>query len=184
MQNRGLAQNRGMVYLALVIIALGVLLLLSELINFNAWAICFPVALILLGAFVLLRPRFAEPGTNSRMTLFGDYDHAGPGELAAEEFFGLIIDATYDLTKFDIPSGETVIRGYSFISDIEIYVPADVGVEVTAASFVTEFKLAGEKEQTYFLSPYTWKSDGYKMMERRVRFEITQFIGDVKVRVF
>lgn len=176
-------QNRGMAYLALVIIAVGVLLLLSELFDFNFWAFCFPTGLILLGLFVLLRPRFLEPGVDSRVVLIGDIEANGPGELASEEFIGLIIDATYDLTKYDIPPGETIIRGFSLIGDVEIFAPADIGVEVTTASFITDFKLAGEEEQTYFFAPHTWKSDGYKAMERRVRFEVTQFIGDVKVRV-
>lgn len=177
-------RNRGMVYLAIMIIAAGVLLLLGNLFDIDFGAYCFPVGLILLGLFVLLRPRAVEPGTRSSTVFIGDFDRAGPGELAAEEYFGLIIDANYDLTKYDIPPGETVIRGFSFIGDVEIFAPADVGVEINGASFVTSFKLSGEEEQTSILAPLNWKSDGYKMAERRVRFDLTQFIGDIKLRWF
>lgn len=177
-------QNRGIVILAVVLILTGAVLLLGNLTDLPIASICFPLGIILLGVVFLFRPRMVGPDTNSHMVLFGDIERAGPGTLAAEETWGFILDATYDLTKYDVPPGETLVRVLTFISDVEIFVPADVGVAVNAASFVTEFKLDGGKEETSFLSPVNWRSDGYKMAERRVRFELTQFIGDVKLRRF
>lgn len=177
-------RNRGMVFIALVIIAVGVLLLLGNLFDLDLGAYCFPVGLILLGLFVLLRPRAVPQGTRSSTVLIGDFDRSGPGELESEEFFGFIIDANYDLTKYNLPPGETVIRGFSFVNDIEIFAPADVGVEINGASFVTTFKQVGEEEETSILAPLNWKSDGYKMAERRIRFDLTQFVGDIKLRWF
>jgi lia operon protein LiaF len=88
------------------------------------------------------------------------------------------------LTKYDVPAGETLIRGVAFVSDVEIFVPADVGLAIDLSSFVSTLKLQGQEEETAFLSPLNWRSDGYKAMERRVRFELTQFVGDIKVRTF
>ena len=177
-------RNQGQIYIAVFIIIAGVLLLLGNLFNINIWAYIFPVGLILLGVFVLLRPRTVAPGTRSHMMLIGDFNRAGPGDLTDEEYWGFIVDANYDLTKYDIPPGETIIRGYSFIGDIEIFAPADVGVAIHGSSFITTLKVNGEKEEESFLAPLHWKSDGYKMAERRVRFDLTQFIGDLKLRTF
>lgn len=177
-------RNRGMILLAILIIGLGVVLLIGNLFKLNFFAYCFPLGLIMLGMFVLFRPRTVEPGTHSRTVLLGDFEKTGPGTLTAEEYWGFIVDAKYDLTKLDIPSGETVIKGFSFIGEVEIFAPADIGVEINGSSLITEFKQAGEEEQSYILSPLNWKSDGYKMMERRVRFDLTQFIGDIKLRWF
>lgn len=177
-------RNQGLVYLAIFIILLGVLLLIGNLFDVNIGAFCFPLGLILLGVFVLLRPRSLGPDVHSRTVLIGDFELAGPGELTSEEYWGFIVDCAYDLTKLDIPPGETIIRGFSFISDIEIFAPANVGVAVDAASFITTFKLDGGKGEDSFLSPVNWQSDGYKMADRRVRFDLTQFIGEVKLRRF
>lgn len=176
-------RNQGMIFLAILIILAGVFLLVGNLFNINLGAFCFPLGLILLGIFVLIRPRMIGPDTTSHTVLIGDFDRAGPGELTAEEYWGFIVDANFDLTKYDIPPGETIIRGFSFIGDVEIFVPDDIGVAVHGVSFVTELKGDGGKE-TSFLSPLDWKSDGYKMAERRVRFDLTQFIGDIKLRRF
>lgn len=177
-------RNQGLVYLAVIIILFGVLLLIGNLFNINVGAFCFPLGLILLGIFVLIRPRTIAPDVYSRTILIGDFEKAGPGELTAEEYWGFIVDANYDLTKLDIPTGETVIRGFSFIGDVEIFAPADIGIAVDASSFVTTFKLDGAKGEDTLLSPFNWQSDGYKMAERRVRFDLTQFIGDIKLRRF
>jgi predicted membrane protein len=177
-------RNQGLVFIAILIIAAGVLLLIGNLFDIDMWAICFPVGLILLGIFVLLRPRMAGPDVNSRVVFIGDLERSGPGTLDSEEFWSFVIDATYDLTKYDIPTGETFIRGFAFVSDIEVFVPADVGLAVELSSFVSSLKLQGEDEQSSFLAPLNWRSDGYKLAERRVRFELTQFVGEVKVRTF
>ncbi len=177
-------RNQGMVTIAILIIGAGLLLLIGNLFDINFGAYCFPLGLILLGIFVLMRPRMVGPGVNSNTVLIGDFDRAGPGTLEAEEYWGFIVDANFDLTKYNIPIGETVIRGFSFIGDVEIFAPADVGVAIDGASFVTELKMDGAKEESAFLSPLKWRSDGYKMAERRVRFELTQFIGDIKLRQF
>lgn len=177
-------RNQGLVYVAIAIILVGILLLAGSLFNLNLGAYCWPIGLILLGLFVILRPRAVGPGVNSHTMLVGDFHRAGPGELSAEEFWGFVIDVEYDLTKFDVPPGETLIRGFSFVNDVEIFAPADVGVAIVANSFVTEFTPDGGEEETYFLSPFHWKSDGYKLAERQVRFELTQFVGDIKLRQF
>lgn len=177
-------RNRGLVYIAIFIIVLGVILLLGNIFNLNLGAFCFPVGLILLGLFVLLRPRTLGEDTTSSFVLIGDMERSGPGELTSEEVWGFVVESKFDLTKAQIPIGDTTIRGYSFVSDVEIFAPADIGVEVIGTSFVTEFKLDGGDEETNMLTPFTWKSDGYKMMERRVRFEFYQFVGDIKVHRF
>lgn len=177
-------RNRGLVYIALLIILAGILLLIGNLFEINIGAYCFPLGLILLGLFLLLRPRSVGDGTESHTVLIGDLDRSGPGKLSAGEFWGFIVDANYDLTKFDIPQGETIIRGFAFIGDVEILAPADVGIAIDGVSFVTSFKLDGAKDEDNILSPLHWQSDGYKMAERRVRFDLTQFIGDIKLRRF
>lgn len=177
-------QNRGMVFISLLIILAGVLLLIGNLFNINIGTFCWPIGLILLGAFLIFRPRMVGPDTNSHITFIGDYQRNGPGELEQEEVWGFVTDIEYDLTKYELPPGETIININSFVGDIEVFAPVDVGVAVSTSAFFSEMKVDGNKEQEGFLTPINWKSDGYKMAERRVRFELKHFIADVKLRRF
>ncbi|WP_374685844.1 cell wall-active antibiotics response protein LiaF [Promineifilum sp.] len=178
MRNQGMAIIGGLIMLA------GVVLLIGNIFNFNIWAVCFPLGLILLGVFVLLRPRMVAADTASHIILIGDLERGGQWALAHEEIWSFVVDANFDLTKADIPPGETVIRAFSFVGDFEIYAPAEVGVALDLASFVTTLKIDGQKEEDSFLSPVHWRSEAYKAAERRVRFELTQFVGDIKLRRF
>ncbi|MBK7219502.1 MAG: hypothetical protein IPH95_21185 [Candidatus Promineofilum sp.] len=162
-------RNQGMALIGALVMVAGILLLLSSLFDFNLWAVCFPLGLILLGVFVIFRPRMVGPDTRAGW---------------AREHWAFVLDGTFDLTKADIPPGETLIRAFGFVNDVEIFVPADVGLALDLASFVTSMKVNGGGEESSFLAPVHWRSDGYKGLERRVRFELTQFVGDVKVRTF
>ena len=71
-------RNQGLVYIAIFIILAGVLLLIGNLFNLNIGAFCFPLGLILLGIFVLLRPRMVGPDTLSNTVLIGDLDRDWP----------------------------------------------------------------------------------------------------------
>ena len=175
-------RNRGMALIGALLMIVGVLLLLSSLFDFNLWAVCFPLGLILLGVFVLFRPRLVGPDTTSHIAFVDEAERTGPWALANEEHWAFVLDGTFDLTQADIPPGETLIRAFGFVNDVDIVVPADVGLALDLASFVTSLKVDGGAEEDTFLAPIHWRSDGYKGLERRVRFELTQFVGDVKVR--
>lgn len=177
-------RNQGMIFIALLIILAGVLMLLGNLFDINFWAICFPAGLILLGIFVLFRPRMVGPDTQSHVILIGEVERSGEWEAGNEETIGFIADVTYDLTKATIPEGETRIRHFGFVGDYSIYMPEEIGVAVNASSFVTNFKLDGNEEEVNILSALNWQSDNYKLAEKRVRFELTQFVGEIKLRRF
>lgn len=177
-------RNQGMALIGALLMIGGIVFLLSNLFDFNIWAVCFPLGLILLGVFVLVRPRMVGPDTKSHVAFVDEVERAGSWTLANEEHWAFVLDATFDLTKADIPPGETLIRAFGFVNDVEIFVPADVGLALDLSSFVTSIKRDGGEEETSFLAPVRWRSDGYKGLERRVRFELTQFVGDVKVRTF
>ena len=177
-------RNQGMALIGALVMVAGILLLLSSLFDFNLWAVCFPLGLILLGVFVIFRPRMVGPDTKSHIAFVDEAERSGPWVLGNEEHWAFVLDGTFDLTKADIPPGETLIRAVGFVNDVEIFVPADVGLALDLASFVTSMKVNGGGEESSFLAPVHWRSDGYKGLERRVRFELTQFVGDVKVRTF
>lgn len=175
-------RNQGLIYIGIFLIVAGILFLVGNVLNINVWAVCFPAALILLGIFVLLRPSLSGPDTRSEFVLIGELERVGEFELEDEEIWSFIVDAEYDLTRAVLPKGETLIRAYSFVNDLEIIAPRTVGVAVHSSGFVTEFNRPGYDEESYFLAPMDWQSDNYKAASTRVRFELTQFVGDIKVR--
>ena len=173
--------NRGYIVIGAVIIALGVVALISAWIGVDFCALAFPLALIAAGVYIILRPRFAPPGTAMHVRLLGDVKRTGAWTALDEEQWILIGDATYDLTQATLPPGETLIRVLGFVGDLKLIVPETVPIAVSSAAFLTSSKVYGKKRDT-FLEPFETASEGYDAAESKLRFESWHFVTGLKMR--
>lgn len=174
-------RSQGQLVIGLGIIAIGVIILIGNVFDINLWGLCWPTALILLGLWLLLRPRMVREGAEVTLIPIGDVQRDENWDLEDEEFWVFVGDLDLDLARAEIPVGELNYRVYGFVGDVELIVPADVGVSVSSTAFVSTIKAFGDKQE-HFLSPARVTSDNYDTAERRVRLEAYSFIGDVKVR--
>jgi lia operon protein LiaF len=174
-------RNQGQLFLGGLLIFLGLLFLFGTLFRINVWAFCWPIGLILLGAWILLRPRMIAPGTPVHVTPLGEINRDGSWRVANEEFWLFVGDAKFDLTHADIPIGETTLRLFGFVGDVELIVPQGVGVAVSSTAFVIDLKIFGQPKEN-FVMPYSYTSDDYATADRKVRLEVTHFVASVKVK--
>jgi lia operon protein LiaF len=91
-------------------------------------------------------------------------------------------DTTIDLTKAAIPHGVTPIQISAFIGDVKIYVPndADVAVSVTSSVFMGDQQVLNRYENGMFKSMKE-ESPGYELADKKVKLNISMFIGDIVV---
>jgi len=164
-----------------IIIAIGFIILISHLLNVSAWAICFPTALILLGAWILLRPRImpGSPGFNLR--IFGNVRKYGTWFVTGEEIWMFIGDVRLDFSEAEIPLGETPFRIIAFIGDIRLQIPENIGYSLSNIGVVNTVRLSGAKRDTFFV-PFDHQSPGYEEKERKIALDTICFIGDIRVQ--
>lgn len=91
-------------------------------------------------------------------------------------------DTVIDLTKAQIPYGETKIVISNFIGDVKVFVPEDMdlGVTVTTNSFIGDMSLLNQKRGG-FLSSAQAETAHYREASKKIRIIVSVFIGDVKV---
>jgi predicted membrane protein len=174
-------RNQEQIFLGAILILLGILFLISNVFDVDVGAFCWPIAFILLGVWLLLRPQMLSPDTAMTQKLFGEIERTGAWQVTDEEIWAFITDLDLDMTKADIPVGETHIRCLGFIGDIELFVPEDVGVRVSSIAFVSDVTIPEHKQES-FLSPVRLQSNNYKTAERKIYLETTYFVGEIKVR--
>ena len=174
-------RDQRQIFFSLVLILAGLVFLIGTVLDVNVWAICWPSGLILLGLWILLRPRLLGPDTALRMGLFGSVRRDGVWSVADEEIWSFVGDVKLDLTQTEVPLGETRLRFFNFVSDITLRVPDDIGLALSSAAFFMEVKMLGKKREA-FVTSVNLKSDNYETAERKVRLEVTCFVADVKVR--
>ncbi len=164
-----------------ILLILGLIWLGGNILGVDVWSLCWPAALILLGVWILVRPRLTKDGGRAQVLLFGDVRRSGAWNFTNEEIWMGIGDVDLDLTRAYIPPGENILRVFSFISDIDLLVPAGTGVSLTSYAFVTDSRILDRKKDSFIL-PVEVESEGYSAAEQKVRVEAFGFINDIKIK--
>jgi hypothetical protein len=175
-------RNRGQVYIGAALVIIGVVLALGALFKINVWAFCWPVGLILVGVWVLVRPRLVSSGTFANFHPLGEIHRYGNWQVTNEEIWTFVGDVDLDLLQADLPIGETTLRIYGFVCDVDVTLPADVGLSYNSTAFLTDARVNEHKLES-FVVPSSFTSDNFLMAEKRIRLETLLFIADAKVRI-
>lgn len=163
-----------------LLILWGVLILTSKLLHIDFWAICWPSLLILIGVWLLLRPRLVLGGAPVNIRPLADIRRSGTWRVGNEEIWTLVGDTRLDMTQAEIPPGETTFRVYGFVGDVVLRLPPEVGLCISSQAFLTENRMHGKKQDA-FLSPYDYTSPDYENTERKLRLETYFFVVTLKV---
>ncbi len=109
--------------------------------------------------------------------LGNDYWELRP--MSISHFIG---DTTLDLTKAQIPIGETRIYVSSFIGDVKVFAPNDLGVglQVVSSCLIGDVKVLDQKRGGLF-NQMSVETPNYSDTDKRVVLVVSSFIGDVRV---
>lgn len=174
-------RNRGQVILGAILLIIGVLFLLGHVFNIDVGRLICPLALIVTGVWLLLRPRLIQPGAGLEQKILGDIHRDGAWQVCDEEIWLLVGDTELDMTRAEIPLGETRLRVYGLVGDVEVLAPQSVGLSVSSTALVTEVRILGQR-RGLFLSSLQMNSDNYATAERKIRLETAFLVGTIQVK--
>ncbi len=190
---RGRGVGAGRLALGLLLLFVGVVTLADGvgLINFSFGYLLsrfWPVILIALGVIILYesnRPRAAgSSAEGDRIThesIFGDLRLTQPGwqlrDLRASTIIG---DMKIDLSKANIPDGETTIDLRAVIGDLDVWAPRDLPVAIEARCTFASVNRFGHK-QDVILRRYIETPPDYESATRRVRVQADLVFGDLNL---
>lgn len=174
-------RNKWQIFIGGTITLIGLMSLAGTIFKVDIGAFCFPMGLILLGLFLLLRPQLIGPDTSAQLKLLGDVRRYGDWQVSDEEIWIGVGNVRLDMTDANIPAGETLIRLFGFVGDVRLLVPESIGVSVSSTSFVTDARVLGQRRDS-FLTPIHFASKGYETAEHKVRLEMNYFVGNLRVR--
>lgn len=126
---------------------------------------------------------WSNPNRDNHSRFIGDV-HLGTDywELRPMSISHFIGDTTLDLTKAQIPIGETRIYVSSFIGDVKVFVPNDlgVGIQVVSSCLIGDVKVLDQKRGGVF-NQMSVETPSYADTDKRVVLVVSSFIGDVRV---
>ena len=173
-------RNRGFLMVGSLLIVWGGLILLSNLFNIDFWSICWPLALILVGVWLLVRPRPVIGGAHIHLSPLNNTRRSGAWKVADEEIFTLVGNTRLDMTQAEIQPGETVLRVYGFVGDLNLRLPQDVAFSVSSWAFVNDVRILNQKHDG-FVTPVEYASPNYESAEKKMRLETFFFVLDLDI---
>jgi predicted membrane protein len=172
--------QRSEIVIGTVILGVGLLLFLGVIFNIDIWGLICPAGLIALGIWLIYRTR-RDPGERDLNIRFvGDIRREGVWESTSDETWGFVLESRLDFTDAILPEGETVFRIGAFVNNIKATFPADIGVAVFSVAFMTDSRIGGNKQETFFI-PFEWESANYRTAIKKVVFKPTCFVSEIKI---
>jgi hypothetical protein len=93
--------TRGQIIFGLFLVFLGVVYILGITFNIDTGALCWPAILILVGVWLLARPKFEREGT--KIILIGDFRRKGAWNVTATDVWLGIDDVRLNFSETEIP---------------------------------------------------------------------------------
>lgn len=170
--------NRGKGFIAWILIGFGGLMLAGNILDIDISNLFWPIFLIVIGFILIFRPPGFRWSEDARFAFAGDYDLGRTWDVKDEEFFVFAGDFDIDLTKADLPAGETRIKVNAFASEVNIWVPEDIGIAIDASGIVTKLEKDGREEESIFAG-IDYVSEGYKEAPRRLHLTTVGFVSEI-----
>lgn len=173
--------KRWQIFLGLLLIVLGLFSLIDLFFQINLWRYIGPLLLVALGVWLILRPQLTGADVKVQMPIIGDVRKAGPWEATKHEIWILVGSNRLDFTEASFPNGEAVIKIFSFVADVKVILPEDVGLSLESNSFASELKGFTEKEERT-LNSLEFETPGYEAASKRVKLQIFGFVSEIRLK--
>jgi len=164
----------------LVVLGLGLLFLIGALFKVDIWGLICPVVLIGVGIVLIYRTRQDPSSGNLKIRFVGDIRRGGVWLAQDEEIWGFVLDTRLDFTEADLEDGETTLRIGAFVNDFRVTVPEQIGIAVQSMAFMTESRILGEKQETFFI-PFQWQSPNFEASIKKIVLKPTCFVSEIRI---
>lgn len=162
-----------------ILLAIGVLILLS-----NHLSIVIAIILISLGYFYIKSKKIHRDDSylqkqNLLESIKWDKD---AWVLKNMSLWSVIGEINMDMSLALMEKEETILILQGIIGDIDIIVPEDLGVSVSASVLFGQVDVGNEKEAGV-MNKIVWQSPNYDSSENKVKLILSYIIGDIDIKV-
>lgn len=173
-------KNRSAILLGSILIVVGIFSLIDIFFNVNLWSLLFPLLIIAIGVFILIKPKTLSGRSEFIVRFTNEKEEVHPWTIKTAEYLSFVTDIKWDLTKASIPDGETLVRYNSFVNEVKIILPENAGVKISARGIVHDTKVMGQKEDHIF-APFEYETPDYNLQTKRVFLQLLAFVSEVEI---
>lgn len=171
-------RSRGALIFGGILILLGLLSIIETIFHVDFGAFFFPLILIGIGVWMLVRPRLE---LNGQVRFIGDLNRSGAWQVTNEEHSLFVGDTRLDFSNASLPDGETRIVLNGFVGDTRIIVPRDMAVRLSCHGFAHTVSWFGDRQES-FLNAYNASTIDYAGASRRLFIDVNYFVTTVRLK--
>lgn len=161
-----------------VLLAVGIIMLLSHHLT-----LIIAIILISLGYyFMKSRQLHKDDAYMQKQTILESLKwNKDPWILKNLSIWSIIGEINMDMSIAMAEKGETIIVLQGVVGDIDIIVPEDLGVTISASVLLGQINVMNDKEAG-LLNKRVWQSANYESMDNKVNIVISYIVGDVDIK--
>ncbi|MFD0696048.1 cell wall-active antibiotics response protein LiaF [Paenibacillus sp. GCM10027628] len=162
-----------------VLIGVGAVILFG-----NHITIVLSVVLISLGLFFIRSKQVHRDDSYIQKQKLVDSVRLGrePWILRNSSIWYILGETYIDLSLAILEQKETTVILQGVVGDVDIKVPDDIGVTVTASVTLGQIQIASERESGV-LNKLMWQSANYDNCDHRVKLVLSYIVGDINIKV-
>ncbi|MBI9045279.1 MAG: hypothetical protein JEZ06_12390 [Anaerolineaceae bacterium] len=167
-------------YASLLLIFTGIFLAFGAWLDIKIWAIILPWILILIGSWWLTHKKGDIHENDFHFKFIGLTQREGIWPVKQQAIVTVTGDIILDLTRADIPDGETKFHISGVIGNIILRIPKNVGVTFSSLSMATEAKFLEQEHHSMFL-PLQLTDSNYQHTNKKINLETMFFVSEVRI---
>jgi predicted membrane protein len=168
------------VFLGAALLFIGLLALFARFSGENLALVFLPFVLIAFGLLFLVSPNLIPANSNQTVKFIGEYRPNYLSDHMHDTIYMGIGDVDLDFSHMDLPEGDTVVRIICFAAGIRLKFNQNTAYKINSNAFVSEVHAADCKEE-FVVSPCEYKSKPYSSCDRRIKVEILSFVSDISI---
>jgi predicted membrane protein len=165
--------------LAVGLILFGGLMIASNFLDISFGKVTWALIVIFVGVVLITKPEIFR-FENVQFKFVGDIDLDESWTVGDYNLRAFVTDIDLDLEFAEFPDGVTKMNFSSFVADLSVTLPKDVGLNITTNSFLTESKIPGNKGDIFF-SGLRYRSEGYEEAVKKLDIQLNGFVIEVSV---
>lgn len=165
--------------LGFFLIFFGVLILFRQITGIDIWKYLFPLLLVLLGLFMIFKPRINSQSKESTIRLLGEIYKDGQWNVQSQEIWLFVGDVKLDFRNALIPDGVSDIHIFGFVQDIRIIEATNVGTSLHINAFISDNRIFDQKKEAIF-SNFDYKNSVYDQSTKKIDIHCWAFINEVR----
>jgi len=164
---------------AVGLILFGGLMIASNFLDVSFGKVTWALIIIFVGVVLITKPEVFR-FENVHLKFVGDLDLDESWTVQDYNLNAFVTDVDLDLEFAEFPDGITKMNISSFVADISVTKPEDVGMKITTNSFLTDSKIPGSKGEIFFTG-LRYISEGYEEAAKKLDIQLNGFVIEVNV---